>query len=127
MRQTLMKQRLVENIPKSKTLQEAGLKAGYSKKARNIYRKDTKRHIALLLAEKGITREWGEKMIREVIKLGLAKEDLSNVNRSLDLILTVAGVKVEKREVKDTSKDHFWDEFQQNRDNRVKELIDESE
>lgn len=120
---TLKQKRLAEAIPESGTMLEAGEKAGYSKKARGVYRPHTKRHIAKLLEEKGITKEWGEKMIREVIKLGLAKEDLSNVNRSLDLILTVAGVKVEKKEIKDVTKDEFWTEFQKNRGNRVKDLI----
>ncbi len=41
-----MQQKLIKNLKTSKTLMEAGRKAGYTDKARNMYRQNTKRHIA---------------------------------------------------------------------------------
>ena len=43
---TLMQKRLIKNLKTSKNLKEAGERAGYSYKARNIYRGNTKKHIA---------------------------------------------------------------------------------
>lgn len=43
---TLKQAKLIKFLPESKTLSEAGEKAGYTKAARSIYRKHTKVHIA---------------------------------------------------------------------------------
>ena len=43
---TIMQQKLINNLKTSKTLMEAGKKAGYTEKARSMYRSHTKLHIA---------------------------------------------------------------------------------
>ena len=122
---TLKQKRLAKAIPNSDTIWEASQKAGYSKNSRKMYSKGTKRYIAELMREGEVTKEWGERMAKAIMQLGLNKGDLSNANRSLDLILTVAGVKIEKREQTNITKDELWEDFKQARGNRIydKELI----
>jgi hypothetical protein len=77
-----MQDRLAKEILTSRTLREAGLKAGYSIKARNIYRASTKKHILKKLEQVGVSKETMVEYFTALAKLALDEKDLANANRS---------------------------------------------
>jgi hypothetical protein len=80
---SILQDRLAKEILTSKTMKEAGLKAGYKvDKARTIYRASTKRHIAEVLKANSITKETMLEYFRGLTELAIKEKDLSNANRS---------------------------------------------
>ena len=97
---SIMRQKLISEIPKSKDLREAGIKAGYSRVSRNIYSKDTKHYIETKLVEMGYDEESIKKDFKRLQALAEQRKDLSNANRSLENIARIAGHYKDKQELK---------------------------
>ena len=91
---TLKQKRLLENIPTSKSLKEAALKAGYSE-----YTADSKIH-SLVRNSKGLKNIFDEGYIRSEIKKAQREarkaEDRSNNIRALELMSRIEGMQRDK-------------------------------
>jgi hypothetical protein len=88
---TLKQDRLAQAIPNSRTLAEAGLKAGYSAGARAIYKKSTKLHIAKIFEAQGVTRESLREAYNQCLELCRKKEDYSTLKATIDSIAKLYG------------------------------------
>ena len=83
---TLRQQNLAKAIIGSKTLREAGLKAGYSKTSRHIYEKVTKSNIAKIFQAQGVTKDSLTDAYKECLRLCKDKKDYSTLKATIDSI-----------------------------------------
>jgi len=83
---TILQDKLAKEILTSKTMREAGLKAGYSEQSRQVYKKHTKIHIAKILAEQGVTKESLTEAYNECLRLCKNKQDYSTLKATIDSI-----------------------------------------
>ncbi len=99
---TLKQIRLAKEVlnPENKTLLEAGNKAGY--KSKQIYRESTKQHLAQTLSDAGLDKEGLKVQFKELSRIALEKNDLSNCNRALENITRIQGLFKDVSEVKST-------------------------
>ncbi len=102
---SLKRKRLAKALIDSKTLKEVGEKAGFSFKARNIYRHNTKEHINKALDAMGYSAEAVKKEFERLKGLAEKSGDLSNANRSLENIARIAGHYIDRAEVTNTRPD----------------------
>ena len=96
---TLKQQRLIDNIPSSSTMMEAGIKSGYAPKSGNIYRQNIKQHIQSVMDRGSVTAQ-----DIEALHLGLAeasmtadkKPDFTNATRNVEGLGRIKGVYIDK-------------------------------
>lgn len=90
---TLRQDNLAKEILTSKTLKEAGLKAGYKLDtgSRQIYRQSTKKHIAKIFQEQGVTKESLKQAYEDCLELCRKKEDYSTLKATIDSLAKLYG------------------------------------
>jgi len=90
---TLRQDNIAKEVLTSKTLKEAGLKAGYKLDtgSRQIYRKSTKEHIAKIFQEQGVTRDSLKKAYEDCLELCRKKEDYSTLKATIDSLARLYG------------------------------------
>lgn len=88
---TLKQDTLAKEILTSTTLREAGLKAGYSKVSRKIYSKGTKRYIAKIFQEQGVTKDSLKLAYEDCLELCRKKEDYSTLKATIDSLAKLYG------------------------------------
>ena len=81
---TLRRQRLIKNIPNSKDLKEASLKAGYSDNSRAIYSNSMKEYIKGSLEKQGFDKESLKCEFERIKAICESKEDYALVLRALE-------------------------------------------
>jgi hypothetical protein len=72
-------------------MKEAGIKAGYSYGARNIYRANTRRHIEQIFREQGVTRDSLKEAYEECVALCKKKGDYSTLKATIDSLAKLFG------------------------------------
>lgn len=109
---SLKQYKLIEGIKedirlnKNNTLKDIAInKAGYSFKARNMYRRNTKRHILEELSKLGYSREDLIKRFQLGADLTLKKGDYTNYLRANEDIARMEGQFLDKSEVKNVNPD----------------------
>ena len=83
---TIRRQRLIKNIPKSDTLAEAGVKSGYSPKSKAIYSNSMKEYIKGKLEIQGFDKIALKREFERIANLCESKQDYSNLLRALENI-----------------------------------------
>ena len=119
-------------LKKGESARTALKQANYSPGA--IRKSTANKVVKVSIAE--ITREFDKSKItveyileefEKAKELCLEANDRTNLLRVLESLGRHLAMFTDKTETKDVSKDAYWDEFQQSRGNRVKELVDNSE
>lgn len=88
---TLLQNNLAKEILGSRTMAEAGLKAGYSPKGRQIYRKSTKIHIEKIFEAQGVTKDSLRLAYEDCLTLCRKKEDYSTLKATIDSLAKLYG------------------------------------
>ena len=96
---TLKQRKLLRNLETSKTLMEAGLKAGYSEKAKSPYRKYNKIHIAEIIHS---DPEAIKARFNDIADKASAKEDFTAELRATEALARINAMFTDKSEVKTT-------------------------
>lgn len=89
---SLLQEKLVKELPTSKTLAEAGRRVGYSPRSRTLYKPGTKRYIAEYYKAAGLDKEGLIGRFKALANISLSEKDLSNSNRSLENIARMQGL-----------------------------------
>ena len=82
----------IKNIPASKTLKEAGSKAGYSEESCNSYIYSIQPKVKSDLEKLGYTKEALQAEFDRIADLCESKEDYSNLIRALENVAKVSGL-----------------------------------
>lgn len=92
----------IKDLTKGKSLKEIGLKAGYTKGSRQIYRHCVKSHI---LTYTDIKPDEIKASFRELYDLAKKKNDYSNANRSMEALARINAMFKDK--IENTIKDEL--------------------
>ncbi len=96
---TIKQKKLMRAIPESKSLREAAIKAGYTEKSVNIYKKATKRHIRESLKAMGYDEGSIKLEFERLSNLAESKNDFSNAMRGKENIARIMGLFKDKTEL----------------------------
>lgn len=97
---TLKRKKLIQEIPKSKTLREASLKAGYSANSRQIYTKNTRQYIKSKLDCKDLRAEDIIEEFFHALDDAMKSNDNTNRVRILEDLGRIKALFIDKSEVK---------------------------
>lgn len=97
---TLRQRKLLKELPYSKTISEAGLKAGYKKTSLNgLYRGRIRKYIKEFLDTPDITPEQIINIFKMLINHALKQGDITNANRSSENLAKIKAMFIDKPEV----------------------------
>ena len=102
---TFKQRKLIANIKNSDTLMEAGIKAGYSPKAGNVYNKAIKSHVMNYLDKVNPTAEQIVSEFIQAIQECKTDNDRTNLLRALEDLARIKAMFISKAEITTVNED----------------------